>query len=225
VGIAPTFRLALVWSAALSLSLHAQQPGRPASREFPPEDLASLAPPDRDEWQQPDRVMDALGIADGNRVADVGAGSGWFTTRLARRVGPNGRVYAEDVNRVMLESISHAALREGLKNVELRLGSSTDPNLPPGLQAALIVDLYSLADLEHQDPVTFLRNIARSLAPSGRLGVVDYKKDGAGGPGPELDKRVDPDQIIRDASAAGLKLRSHERFLRYQYLLVFSRAG
>jgi predicted methyltransferase len=205
------------------LVLRAQQPSRP-TREFPPEDLASLAPPDRDEWQQPDRIMDALAISDGNAVADVGAGSGWFTTRLAHRVGPNGRVYAEDINRVMLESIERAAEREGLRNVALRLGTPIDPNLPLGLHAVLIVDLYSKADLEHQDPVTLLRNIAHSLAPNGRLGIVDYKKDGAGGPGPELDKRVDPELIVRDASAAGLKLIRRET-LRYQYVLVFGNAG
>lgn len=195
----------------------------PQSREFPPENLGSLEPPDRDDWQQPDKIMDALGIYDGNRVADVGAAGGWFTRRLARRVGPNGRVFAEDVNPLMLESIRHGADREGLKNVETLLGASTDPRLPDHLNAVLMVDLYSNADLQHQDPVTLLRKIAESLAPNGRLGIVDFKKDGAGGPGPELGKRVDPDVIIRDATAAGLKLRSHETFLRYQYLLIFGK--
>src|SRR5438105_319419 len=87
----------------LSVWVGAQQPPRQPSRVFPPEELGSLAPPDRDEWQQPDKIMDALGIYDGNQVADFGAGSGWFTTRLARRVGPNGRVFAEDINPIMLE--------------------------------------------------------------------------------------------------------------------------
>ena len=217
--------------AALGLSIliagatlvGAPQVSRPRSRVFPPEELGRLAPPDRDEWQQPDKIMDALGIYDGNRVADVGAGGGWFTIRLARRVGPNGRVYAEDINRLMIESIGNAADREGLKNVETRLGTPVDPQLPSGLNAILMADLYSEADLAHQDPVAILRHIAGSLAPNGRLGIIDFKKDGAGGPGPELEKRVDPDVIVRDATAAGLKLRSHETFLRYQYLLVFGK--
>lgn len=203
---------------ALALTLSAQT-GRPRSREFPPEQLGFLAPPDRDEWQQPDRIMDALGIYDGNRVADVGAGGGWFTTRLARRVGPNGRVFAEDVNTEMLDAIKSAADREGLRNIEPTLGKETDPRLPGGLNAVLMVGVYLY--LKH--PVPILRGVARSLGPNGRLGIVEYKKDGAGGPGPELDERINVDDIKRDAIAAGLKLRSHETFLRYQYLLVFGK--
>src|SRR5262245_32001678 len=71
---------------------------------FPPENLGLLESPDRDEWQKPEQIMDALGIAEGSKVADIGIGSGWFTIRLARRVGPNGLVYAEDVQRQMLEA-------------------------------------------------------------------------------------------------------------------------
>ena len=209
----------LVLTISAALAAAAQQPERPGSREFHPEDLGKLAPPDRDAWQQPERIMDALGIYDGNRVADVGAGSGWFTTRLAQRVGPNGRVYAEDINPLMLESIRNAAEREGLKNVQTQLGTRRDPGLPGGLHAVLMVDIYVFL----QDPVSILRSIAGSLAPNGRLGIVDYKKDGAGGPGPDLGERIDPDVIIRDAAAAGLELRSHETFLRYQYLLVFGK--
>src|SRR5690348_8376248 len=177
----------LVLTIAGAVAVAGQQPERQGSREFHPEDLGRLAPPDRDEWQQPERVMDALGIYDGNHVADVGAGSGWFTTRLARRVGPNGRVYAEDINPLMLESIRNAAEREGLRNVQTQLGTRRDPRLPDGLHAVLMVDIYVFL----QDPVSILRSIAESLAPNGRLGIVDYKKDGAGGPGPELSERID----------------------------------
>jgi predicted methyltransferase len=211
------FLSAAMMMAAIALA--AQQPQRPKSRVFPPEELGHLAPPDRDEWQQPDKIMDALGIYDGNRVADVAACGGWFTIRLARRVGPNGRVYAEDINPIMIESIHNATEREGLRNVERILGKTSDPRLPQGLQAALIVDSYFYLE----DPVGVLRNTASALAPNGRLGIVDFKKDGAGGPGPELDRRIDPDVIVRAAAAAGLKLRSHETFLRYQYLLVFGK--
>ena len=78
-----------------------------------------------------------------SRVADIGPGAGWFTMQLARRVGPNGHVYAEDVQRQMLEAIRRRVSREGLQNVEPRLGTETDPNLPPGaLDAALMVDMY-----------------------------------------------------------------------------------
>jgi predicted methyltransferase len=189
----------------------------PQKRLFPPENLGTLEGPDRDEWQQPDRIMDVLGIADGAKVADLGAGGGWFTIRLAHRVGPNGLVFAEDIQRPMIESIKRRIQREGLANVRTILGTSEDPLVPMGVQAVLIVDTYP----QLTSPVALLRHVARSLATNGRLGVVDFKNDPAAGPGPALDERVDPSVIVRDAALAGLKLRSHETFLRYQYLLVF----
>jgi ubiquinone/menaquinone biosynthesis C-methylase UbiE len=168
--------------------------------------------------------MDALGIGDGSVVADLGAGGGWFTIRLARRVGPNGKVYAEDVQKQMIEAIERRAQRENVSWVKTKLGKPNDPELPPGvLDAALMVDIYhELADFA--DPVAFLRNTAKALKPDGRIGVVNFKKDG-GGPGPPMDERVDPERVIRDAEAAGLRLRSHETFLRYQYMLVFERGA
>jgi len=186
---------------------------------FPPEELGILESPDRDEWQQPDRIMDALLIADGAKVADIGAGGGWFTIRLARRVGPNGIVYAEDVQSEMLDSISRRVSDQRLTNVRITLGTGDDPRLPTGLNAALIVDTYP----QLRDPVTFLRNTARALAPNGRLGIVDFKKDGAGGPGPALEERLAADVVKRDAAQAGLRLLKEETFLRYQYLLVFGK--
>ena len=183
---------------------------------FPPQDLGLLEGPDRDAWQKPDRIMDALAIADGSTVADLGAGGGWFTIRLAHRVGPNGLVYAEDIQVQMLEATRRRMLREGLRNVQPVLGASTDPRLPDGkLDAVLIVDTYH----EMEDPVALLRNVKRTLRPSGRVGIVDYRKDG-GGPGPPLEDRVDPDAILRDAAAAGLRLLKRETFLPYQFFLV-----
>jgi ubiquinone/menaquinone biosynthesis C-methylase UbiE len=207
-------------AVAATVALSAGQSQRPRSREFKPEELARLAPPDRDEWQQPDRIMDALGIYDGNRVADVGAAGGWFTVRLARRVGPNGVVFAVDINKTMLDAIMIVAEREGLQNIKPQLGTDFDPQLPPaGIDAALMVGVYSYL----KSPRSMLANVARSLAPNGRLGIVEYKTDGAGGPGPDLDRRVNVEEVKRDAAAAGLKLRSTQTFLRYQYLLIFGK--
>ncbi len=167
--------------------------------------------------------MDALEIADGSAVADLGAGGGWFTVRLARRVGPNGVVWAEDVQPEMIESIKRRVQREQLRNVNPRLGTQLDPRLPErALDAVLTVDTYH----EFEQPVTLLRNIARALKPGtatkpgGRLGIVEFAKDGFG-PGPPMEERVDPDRMIRDARAAGLDLIARPTFLRYQYMLVF----
>ena len=206
--------------AGLTMVAGAQQPEtkRPShGRLFPPEDLGLLDAPDRDIWQRPDQVMDALAIAEASVVADVGAGGGWFTVRLARRVGPNGIVYAEDVQAEPLTAISRRVAAEGLRNVKTIRGLRNDPRLPPrSLHAALMVDAYS----EIEDRVTFLRNLAKSLRPDGRLGVVDFTLAG-GGPGPATEERVSPDSVIRDAANAGLRLLSQETFLEYQYFLIF----
>ena len=191
---------------------------QPHARLFPPDDIGVLEAPDRTVWQKPDEIMDVLNIADGARVADIGAGSGWFTVRLARRVGPNGRVYAEDIQQPMLDAIAYRVSREGLSNVEPVLGTPGDPMLPSELDAVLIVDVYA----EVGDPVSLLTDIAAALKPQGRLGIVDFTKEG-GGPGPLMELRADPRDVIRDAEAAGFTLLSHETFLTYQYLLVFGR--
>jgi ubiquinone/menaquinone biosynthesis C-methylase UbiE len=178
-----------------------------------------LDAPDRDLWQRPDQIMDAMGIADASVVADIGAGSGWFTIRLARRVGPQGLVYAEDVQKEMLTAISRRVGREGLANVRPVLGLKNDPRLPPqSLDAALVVDAYH----EIENRVAVLSSLARSLKPQGRIGVVDFKLDGTG-PGPSAEERVSPDVVVRDAREAGLRLIRNEPFLPYQYFLIFGK--
>jgi ubiquinone/menaquinone biosynthesis C-methylase UbiE len=201
---------------ALAVALAAAEPAAQHTRLFRPEDLGELEPPDRNEWQQPDRIMDALGVGDASLVADLGAGSGWFTIQLAGRVGPNGHVFAEDIQRPMIQAIKIRVDRIGLKNVTTVLGTAHDPRLPVPVDAVLIVDAYH----EMEQPVVLLRNVATKLKPTGRIGIVDFKKDG-GGPGPAMEDRVDPEAVIRDAQAAGLVLRSRENFLKYQYMLVF----
>lgn len=208
--------LALVAAAAGSFAQERPRHGR----LYPPLDLGLLEGPDRDLWQKPDRIMDALSIADGSVVADLGAGAGWFTIRLARRVGPNGLVYAEDIQPQMIEAINRRVQKEGLQNVRTRLGRADNPDLPvASLDAALMVDIYG----EIEAPVLLLRNLMRALKPQGKLGVIDFKREGTG-PGPATEERVDPELVISQASQAGLKLLKRERFLPYQFLLVFGKS-
>lgn len=214
-----TLRLAAVALAGMLSTVGAlAQPADQARprRLFPPQDLGLLDAPDREAWQKPDHIMDALGIADGSIVADLGAGGGWFTLRLARRVGPNGIVYAEDVQPQMIEAINDRVRRENLSNVRTVLGTADDPRLPQRVDAALIVDAYH----EMQEPVTMLRNVAASLRPGGRLGIVGFLP-GAGGPGPAPEDRPDPDDVIAAAEQAGLVLQSHQPVPPFQFLLVF----
>ena len=163
---------------ALTAALDARQ-AKPHGRLFPPQDLGLLEAPDRDRWQRPDRIMDALGIADASRVADVGAGSGWFTIRLARRVGPQGVVYAEDVQQEMLNAITRRVQREGLANVRTILGRGADTRLPSAtFDAVLIVDAYH--DGEGQALCPAATGISHHINPWGDIEpcpIVQFSKE------------------------------------------------
>jgi predicted methyltransferase len=217
----------LVPSAALicSLALAATVSVRSQSRTqlFPPQELVLLEAPDREQWQKPDLIMDALLIAEGSVVADLGAGGGWFTAQLSTRVGPNGIVYAEDVQPAMIDTIGRRKVRENLRNVRPILGTATDPRLPAGISAALIVDAYREMEIPPADPVMLLRRVAASLKNDGRIGVVDFNP-GDGGPGPDRDQRLDPEAVIQAAAAAGLVLIAREpQINEFQFLLVFGK--
>lgn len=198
-------------------------PGRHAL--FPPADLGMLESPDRDIWQKPDQIMDTLGIADGSKVADIGAGGGYFTVRLARRVGPNGVVWAEDVQPQMLEAIRRRVDKDVAKDnlrqvVHYVQGTSSDPMLPAeSVDAAIILETFQ--EIQYGNPVLFLQNLRTALRPGGRVGIIDYKK-GGGGPGPDTG-RPDPDTIIAVAERAGLRLLERETFLPFQFFLVFAK--
>jgi SAM-dependent methyltransferase len=212
--------IALLATALSASSIAAKQDrGR---RLFNPEELGVLEGPDRDAWQKPDLIMDALGIGEGSVVADLGAGGGWFTVRLARRVGPNGTVFAQDIQRQMLEAIKRRVDREGLRNVDYVQGSIDDPRLPSKrLDAVLIVDTYH----EVANPIALLRNVSASLNATGRIGIVDFTLEG-GGPGPPLSQRKSEEKVIEEAQQAGLRLINRvnrESFLEFQYMLIFGR--
>ena len=214
--------LAIVVAGVSLLALPAR--ARVGTQLFPPQDLGVLEAPDRDQWQKPDQIMDSLLIAEGSIVADLGAGGGWFTARLSVRVGPNGLVYAEDIQPAMIDMIRRRMVRENLHNVRTILGTANDPRLPPGINAAIIVDAYREMEIPPADPVMILRRVAEALEPDGRIGVVDFNS-GDGGPGPTRDHRVEAEAVITAAAAAGLVLIASEpRVNLFQFLLVFGKA-
>lgn len=206
----------------------ASDPGEP-QQLFRPEDLVLLELPDRAMWQQPELIMDELKIAEGDTVADVGAGAGWFTIRLARRVGPNGTVYAQDLQHQMVTAIARRVQRENLRNrpenrlhVRVVQGEEHSPNLPAkALDAVLVVDVYPEVDAGSR--VTFLRSLTDSLKPRGRIGIVNYRP-GGGGPGPAPERRVPRELVESDARDAGLQVLKHVD-LKYQYLVVLGLAS
>jgi ubiquinone/menaquinone biosynthesis C-methylase UbiE len=219
-ALAVIVALAFVNAQSPTPNAQSQQPPPRHGRLFPPVDLGLLERPDRALWQKPDQIMDAVNVADGSTVADIGAGAGWFTIRLAQRVGPKGLVYAQDLQHLMLDAIKRRVQREGLENVQTRQAHGTDPNLPArALDAILMVDAYQ--EVENENRVAYLRNLARALKPTGRIGIVNWKP-GRGGPGPDqANERVERSVVEADAAAAGLRVVASEN-LQYQYLLVLA---
>ena len=127
---------------------------------------------EREQEEAPTRALQIIGVAEGSTVADVGAGSGYFTERLARLVGPSGRVFATDIQPGMLDLTAKRLQRQGLQNVTLVLGEPANPRL-----VAASVDLILMVDVYHElgDPMTVLRHLREALKPGGRLVLIEYK--------------------------------------------------
>jgi ubiquinone/menaquinone biosynthesis C-methylase UbiE len=174
--------------------------------------------PARTAWQKPGEVVRHLGLRPGDVVAEIGSGPGYFTRRLARAVGPSGRVFAVDVEPIVLATLRDRL--DGARNVTPVLGRGDDPLLEAGrCDLALIANVYH--HLENR--AAALRRIARILGPRGRLANIDW--DARETPvGPPLERRIARDTFLRDARRAGLTLVAEHRWLPYQYFLVFRRA-
>jgi ubiquinone/menaquinone biosynthesis C-methylase UbiE len=157
-----TILCAMISGAALCSSLDAQV-RTPAPSQ-------ARVPERRDDWQRAPDIFAALGATAGSRIADVGAGEGWLTTRLAARVGPTGRVFAVDINEPVLRSLAERVQRDSLRNVELILSEEDDPRLPyASLDGVVILNAYH----EMTQRVVMLEGIKRSLRPGGTLVIVD----------------------------------------------------
>jgi arsenite methyltransferase len=172
----------------------------------------------RDRWQQPEQVITALGIRPGDRVADLGSGSGYFTVRLARAVGRDGKVYAVDVDEAMNESLRQRLAQEGTVNVDVILGRFEDPLLPDGG-----VDLVLTVDTYHhlEDRPAYFRNLRRDLAPGGRVAVIDY--DGRKGWYMRLMGHITPrDVLLREMAEAGYEVAEELDFIDRQSFVIFS---
>lgn len=171
----------------------------------------------RDEWQQPERVIEALGIEPGSRVGDLGAGSGYFTVRLARAVGPEGTVYAVDVDEDMNAYLSERLAGEGIDNVEVILGRYDDPLLPDG-QIELLFTSNTYHHIESRP--AYFRRLQQDLAPGGRVAILDY--DGRKGLFVRLiGHYVEKQTIVDEMQEAGYRLEQDLDFLDRQSLLVF----
>ncbi len=152
----------------------------------------------RDTWQRPEEVMDALGAKPGSKVADVGAGEGYFTFHLAARVGPSGKVYAVDINDKVLSKIREHAEKEKLLQIETVLGVADDPRLPSeSVDGVLLVNAYH----EMREADAMLRAMRRALRPGGLLVIID-RGDKAGEPRSVYEERHKiPEELVREDTA------------------------
>jgi SAM-dependent methyltransferase len=203
-------RLALILLLLPALSaLHAQT--RKTSNPYSG-DLSIFETPGRDERLQINRVMDILEIGPGKNVADIGAGSGWFTVRAAKRVGESGKVYAVDINPEAIKFINERVKKENLTNVTAILSPADSAPLPGKVDVVFILKTYH----EIAEPITLLRNLRPSLAAKAKLGIIDRNGNGT-------DHGIDPKVIIREADEAGYRMVEQYDFVKdgMDYFLVF----
>jgi predicted methyltransferase len=196
---------------AISQAVHTQ---RPTSTPYTG-NLSTFEKPGRDERLQIQRVMDLLDIKAGSSVADIGAGSGWFSMRAAARVGSSGVVYAQDINPDAVKYIQDGIRKEKVSNVKTVLGSPDDPKLPPdSIDAVLLLKVYH--EIAH--PVMLMGNLKPSLRPGAKVGIIDRNGDGT-------DHGLNSDVVKREMAEAGFKLLSSYDFTKadgQDYFLLFA---
>ena len=217
---------ALRWTVWLLLTaaVAAQSPGvHPISgRRFAPvmgyQGAGWLERAERDDEEAPDVALSVLKIAKGAVVADIGAGSGYITERLAARVGPAGRVFANDVQPQMLDLLARRLARKKIGNVTLVQGTLDDPKLPPeSVDLALMVDVYH----EFSQPQAMLRHLREALRPGGRIVLLEYRKED-----PTIPIRPEHKMSVAEAKleveAEGFTLSKVDESLPRQHILIFT---
>jgi ubiquinone/menaquinone biosynthesis C-methylase UbiE len=180
--------------------------------------IAAQEAPDRAAWQKPEEVLDALAVAPGQTVCDIGAGPGYFALRASKRVGAAGRVFAVDVDPRILDALRSRIEKAGARNVTPVLALAADPLLPPrSCDRVLVVDAYH----HFPDRPRYLARLAALLRPGGRLANVDWHKHPTA-VGPPLEHRIAREDFLADAATAGLRVVSEPKILPYQYFLVLA---
>src|SRR3954464_7531906 len=178
--------------------------------------IARMEEPERAEWQKPVEVLKALGLAPGQVVCDIGAGPGYFALRMARVAA---QVFAVDVEPRILQALIKRIVKTGLRNVTPVFAVDQDPLIPLGA-----CDLILVANTYHHFPdgPAYLRRLARSLKPGGRIANVDFRKQPTP-VGPPQEHRISREEFLRDAAAASLKVDRELDFLENQYFVVLQR--
>ena len=218
-----TFRSKAISAMALAVVaggavLAQQQPPKPDHMTHKFDDPARFAKsfddPARDAWQMPSRVIEALALKPGVKVADIGAGTGYFSMRLAK-VPAGITVFAVDIEPAMIDHLKKRAAAEKATNVTTVLAGATSPNLPEPVDVVLVVDTY------HHLPnrPAYFRDLRESLKPGGRVAIIDFRKEAP--EGPPVHFRFTPQQIEDEMKQAGYQLEASHDFLPRQHFLIF----
>jgi cyclopropane fatty-acyl-phospholipid synthase-like methyltransferase len=171
--------------------------------------------PARDAWQKPHEVIRALDLRPDAKVADIGAGTGYFSVRIAHMT-PNGRVYAVDIEPDMVKYVTDRAKREKLGNVRAVLASPSDPKLPEKVDRVLVVDTYHhIGERE-----AYFRRLRGYLRPGAEVAIIDFTRSSP--TGPPVEERLRPEQVTAEMEHAGYRLVRSPEFLPQQYFLVFA---
>ncbi len=175
-----------------------------------------LERPEREREEEPSRAVDALDLKAGMTVADIGAGSGYYTVRMARKVGPEGKVYATDIQMGMLSLLQRRAKQENLSTIQPVLSAADDPKLPPGvLDLALMVDVYH----ELAQPQAFMRRLRETLKPDGRLVLIEFRKEDPRVPIRE-EHKMSVAMVRDELSADGYAIDKVIDVLPWQHIIV-----
>lgn len=207
--------LSLILNGVDAEEIHHKHPPFKSINEY----IQRMESPDRAGWQKPEKVVDYLAIRDGDVIADIGAGSGYFSVILSKRVGDSGRIYAVDIENGMIEYIEKRAKRERLNNIKTILSKLDDPLL---LESS--IDLIFICDTYHhiEGRDNYLKKLKKVLKKNGRLAVVDFHAVDTP-VGPPLNIRISKDKIMGEVLKAGFKLEADYYFLPYQYFLIFEK--
>jgi precorrin-6B methylase 2 len=176
---------------------------------------------EREMEEHPDAALDAIGLKPGMMVADVGAGTGYMTLRMATRVGPTGKVYANDVQPEMLRRLRQNAAKDKLTNIETVLGTESDPKLPAGkLDLILMVDVYH----ELSQPQKMLRKMREALNPDGRLVLLEYRKEDPSIP-IRPEHKMSVQEVKTEVEAEGFRLDQVIETLPRQHILILRKTS
>ena len=175
-----------------------------------------LERPEREDEEAPSKALDALDLKPGMVVADIGAGSGYYSSRIAKRVGPAGRVYATDIQQGMIDILERRIKAEGLTNVTTVLGGMDDPHLPAkSIDLAIMVDVYH----ELQQPQIFLQRLKEAFKPGGRLVLLEFRKEDPKVPILEVHK-MSVAEVDQEMKAEGFEIEKVDSRLPWQHIIV-----